>query len=112
MNSSYTFVADLRQQIPDIPADSIISRTLYNTDEVKVILFAFAAGQELSEHTAATPAMLYFVQGDADLMLGDDRQTAQAGTWVQMPPRLPHRIAARTPVVMLLWLLKASTSSA
>ncbi|MBN1220622.1 MAG: hypothetical protein JXM69_17005 [Anaerolineae bacterium] len=55
MNSSYTFVADLRQQIPDIPADSIISRTLYNTDEVKVILFAFAAGQELSEHTAATP---------------------------------------------------------
>jgi hypothetical protein len=39
-------------------------------------------GQELSEHTAAKPAMLFFVKGEASVGLGDDVQEAQAGTWV------------------------------
>jgi quercetin dioxygenase-like cupin family protein len=106
MNSPYTYITDLLEQIPEIPTDSIISRTLHNDDEVKAILFAFAEGQELSEHTAAMPAMLYFVRGDADLTLGDDLQAARAGTWAHMPPHLPHSIVAKTPVVMLLLLLK------
>jgi quercetin dioxygenase-like cupin family protein len=106
MNSTYTFIDDLLKQIPEIPTDSIISRTLHNDDEVKVVLFGFAAGQELSEHTAAMPAMLYFVQGEAGLMLGEDTLAAQTGTWAHMPPHLSHSIVAKTPVVMLLLLLK------
>lgn len=106
MTSSYTYIADLSQQIPDIPADSIISRTVHNDEQVKVVLFAFAAGQELSEHTAAMPAVLHFVQGDADLTLGADSMAAGPGTWVHMPSQLPHSIVAKTPVVMLLLLLK------
>ena len=58
--------------------------------------------------TAAMPAMLYFVQGDADLTLGEDAKTAQAGTWTHMPPHLPHSIVAKTPVVMLLLLFKSA----
>jgi quercetin dioxygenase-like cupin family protein len=50
--------------------------------------------------------MLYFVQGEAGLTLGDDSMAAQAGTWVHMPPQLPHSIVAKTPVVMFLLLLK------
>ncbi len=109
MNSPYAFIADLQQQIPEIPTDSIVSRTIYSDDDVKVILFGFAAGQELSEHTAAMPAMLYFVQGEADLTLGEDALKAQAGTWTHMPPHLPHSIVAKTPVVMLLLLFKSVT---
>jgi quercetin dioxygenase-like cupin family protein len=108
MNSPYAYIADLQQQISPIPADSIVSRTIHSDDDVKVILFGFAAGQELSEHTAAMPAMLYFVQGEADLTLGQDSLTAQAGTWAQMPPHLPHSIVAKTPVVMLLLLFKSA----
>ena len=107
MNSLYTYIADLQQQIPEIPADSIVSRTIHSDDEVKVILFGFAAGQELSEHTAAMPAMLYFVQGEADLTLGEDALVAQAGTWAHMPPHLSHSIAAKTSVLMLLVLFKS-----
>jgi quercetin dioxygenase-like cupin family protein len=73
-------------------------------------LFAFAAGQELSEHTASQIATLYFVQGEADLTLGDDALAAQAGTWVHMPPYLPHSIVANTPVLMLLTMVKPSVS--
>jgi len=108
MSSPYTYFADLQQQIPEIPADSIVSRTIHSDDDVKVVLFGFATGQELSEHTAATPAMLYFVQGEADLTLGADTLKAQAGTWTHMPPHLPHSIVAKTPVVMLLLLFKSA----
>lgn len=106
MNSLYTYIADLLTQVPDIPPDSIVSRTFYQDERLKAILFSFAAGQELSEHTAAQPAILYILRGEADLTLGHDAVEAQAGTWVQMPSRLPHSLYAKTPVVMLLLLFK------
>jgi ferredoxin len=86
--------------------DSIVSRTLHGDDGVKAVIFGFAAGQELSEHTASMPATLVFLQGEADLKLGEDRMSAQPGTWVHMPPNMPHSITAKTPVVMLLLLLR------
>ena len=76
-------------------------------DQVKAILFGFAAGQELSEHTASQPAVLHFLQGEAELTLGDDEMEAQAGTWVHMPPNLAHSVVAKTPVVMLLLLMQS-----
>lgn len=44
--------------------------------------------------------------GKASVGLGDDLQDAQSGTWVHMPANLKHSIKAKTPVVMLLVLLK------
>lgn len=104
---TYRHFPDLAEAVPEIPADSIISRTVHADEHVKVVLFAFAAGQELSEHTAALPAVLHFLQGEAGLVLGDDHMDAQAGTWVHMPPHLPHSIHARTPIVMVLYLLRS-----
>jgi hypothetical protein len=49
------------------------------------------------------------VQGEADLVLGDDAQVAQPGTWVQMTPHLPHSVHAKTEVVMLLLLLRGGS---
>jgi len=106
MTSKYNFIEYLPDQLPEIPADSIVSRTVSDDDQAKVILFGFAAGQELSEHTASMPAQLYFVSGEASLTLGKDEFAAKAGTWVHMEPRLSHSIEAKTPLVMLLLLLK------
>ncbi len=106
METVYSYTANLADLLPEIPADSIISRTLYAGDDVKATLFGFAAGQELSEHTASQPAIIHFLQGDADLALGDERHEAHPGTWAHMPAHLPHSIRARTPVVMLLLLIK------
>jgi quercetin dioxygenase-like cupin family protein len=91
--------------LPDIPADTIVSRTFYGDDGVKGILFGFAAGQELSEHTAARPAILHFLSGKAELTLGEETLTAGPGTWIHMAARLPHSVLAQTPVVMLLLML-------
>ncbi len=101
----FHYVDDLLAQLPEIPPDSIVSRTFYSDEHVKAILFGFAAGQELSEHTAAKPAILHFLQGEARLTLGDHATTAGPGTWVHMPPNLPHSVYAETTVVMLLYLV-------
>lgn len=104
----YTFLANLAEQINEIPTDSIISRTIFSGDGLKAILFGFAAGQELSEHTASKPAILHFIKGEARLTLGAEAMTAQPGSWIHMKPNLPHSVFAETELIMLLLLLENS----
>ena len=106
VETPYTFFQDLAGELPEIPADTIISRTIYSRGQLKAILFGFAEGQELSEHTSSQEALLYFVQGEAELTLGGDRQEACTGTFVRMEPNLAHSVLARTPLVMLLLMLR------
>ena len=103
--TTYTHILDLVKEA-EPPADGILSRTIFQDDRIKAVIFGFAQGEELSEHTAAKPAMLFFVKGEATVGLSDDVKEAQDGTWVHMPAGLKHSIKAKTPVVMLLVLLK------
>src|SRR3954447_2576866 len=105
MTTAYTHVLDLAKET-DPPTDGILSRTVFQDDRIKAVVFGFGQGQELSEHTAAKPAMLFFGKGEASVGLGDDTQPARPGTWVHMPAGLKHSVKAMTPVVMLLVLLK------
>jgi quercetin dioxygenase-like cupin family protein len=105
MNASYLHILDLAKEV-EPPEDGILSRTVYQDDRVKAVLFGFGQGQELSEHTAAKPAMLFFVKGESTVGLGDELKDGQAGTWIFMTAGLKHSIKAKTPAVMLLVLLK------
>lgn len=98
-------VVDLTQAVTP-PTDGIISRTIYQDSGVKAVQFGFGQGQELSEHTASKPAIMHFLTGEAAVTLGDRNLTASAGTWVHMAAGQPHSIVAKTPVTMLLLLLK------
>jgi quercetin dioxygenase-like cupin family protein len=98
---------DLSPSPAAIPPDGILSRTLFDSPGLRLVSFSFAAGQELSEHTAAVPAVIHILSGEADLVLAGDHVEAGPGTWVHMPARLPHSVRARTPLVMVLLLLKA-----
>jgi quercetin dioxygenase-like cupin family protein len=102
--TDYTLFVDLAKEVQP-PDKGILSRTLFSDDRLKAVVFGFAQGEELSEHTASMPAVLHFLQGEARLTLGDDTLEARPGTWVHMPRGLRHSIQARTPVVMLLLLL-------
>ena len=105
MSNDLIFINQLESLIDEFPPDSILSRTVYQDDAVKTILFGFQPGQELSEHTAAVPALLHFIKGEADLILDQEKKSARAGTWVRIPPKLTHSIHARTETLMLLYLL-------
>jgi quercetin dioxygenase-like cupin family protein len=89
-----------------MPPKGILSQTLHNDDQVKVILFHFAAGNELTAHTAPFPADLYFVRGRGRLTLGEDSMPVEAGAFAHMTAHLTHGIVALEPLVMLLVMMK------
>lgn len=101
----YTYIADLAQEAT-LPEKGILSNVLHKDAQSNITLFGFAAGQELSAHSAPTPAVLYFLEGEAEVQLGPDTVQARAGSFVYMPPMLPHGIAAKTAVKMLLVQIK------
>lgn len=52
MSNDYTHIIDLAKEVE--PSDNgILTRTLFNNDEVKAVIFGFGSGEELSEHTAS-----------------------------------------------------------
>jgi quercetin dioxygenase-like cupin family protein len=107
MGPTHTYFADLAQEMGEVAPDSIVSRTIYSDESLKVILFGFAPGQELSEHTASMPAVIHILEGKARLTLGGEERPGGPGTWALMPAQMPHSVHAETRVVMLLLLLKS-----
>jgi quercetin dioxygenase-like cupin family protein len=105
--SSPVILDDLHNEAA-VPADGIISRTLHSDDHLKVVLFGFDVGQELSEHTASVPATIHILKGDAEVVIGTERRAASAGFWAWMPANMPHSIVARTKTIMLLNMVKAA----
>lgn len=99
---------DISGLMPQVPSDAIVSRTVYDGPDAKVVLFGFAAGQSLSEHTASRPALLHLLSGRADVVLGAETVDAGPGFWARMEARLPHSVLAREPTVLLLVLLGPS----
>jgi quercetin dioxygenase-like cupin family protein len=101
---SATVIADLAAEL-EIPADGTLSRVLYRDDRLRVVGFAFSAGQELTEHTSALPVVIQVVRGRLELTLGQDHASATPGCWVHLPARLPHAVRAAVPSIMLLTML-------
>ena len=99
-------IPELTALIGEIPAESIVSRSVYNDEQARVTLFGFAAGEKLTEHTSTQAAILHFLQGEATVTLGEETVTAVANTWIHMPPHLPHSVEAQSDVLMLLIMLK------
>jgi quercetin dioxygenase-like cupin family protein len=86
------------------PQAGIHSRTLHAADGAKVVLFAFAQDEELSEHTSSRPALMHVLSGELDMVVGGEPIAGRPGTWVAMEPGTAHALRARTPAVMLLTL--------
>jgi quercetin dioxygenase-like cupin family protein len=102
----HTLYEDLLAEAP-IPARGIHSQTLSDENGVELVLFAFAAQERLSEHTSARPAILHVLAGQADLTVDGAAYVAGPGTWLRMAAGTRHSVAARTPLVMALYLLNA-----
>ena len=99
-----TFYGDLGTEAV-LPKRGIHSQTLSEEDGVELVLFGFAAGESLSEHTSTRPTIIHILSGEADLTAGTEAHQAGAGAWLRMPAGLKHSVHARTPLVMALYLL-------
>ncbi len=103
-------IKDVRGLIEKIQPDSIISRTVYSDNKLKVTIFGFDTGQSLSEHTASQPATIQVLQGEATITVAETTLEADVGTWIQMPAHTRHSIVAKTPLILLLTLVTVQVS--
>ena len=87
-------------------AQGISSRILAKTGGGNMTLFAFDAGQGLTEHTSPFEALVMVLDGMLTLIIGGTPVLASPGTIVRMPAGVPHALDAPAPCRMLLTMLK------
>jgi len=90
----------------DYGVGAIVSRTLAKNDAGTVTLFAFDAGQELSEHSTPFDAFVQILEGEAELVIGGRSVTAREGQVVVMPADVPHAVKSAKRFKMLLTMLR------
>ena len=89
----------------------IASRVLARSAAGNITLFAFDAGEELSEHTAPFDALALTLSGTLTLTIGGERVRATPQTVVVMPANVPHAVHAPEAARMLLIMLRESSPS-
>ncbi len=85
---------------------SIVSKVLLKKQGGSVTLFAFDAGQELSEHTAPFGAVVHVQEGEMDISLSGNVHKLAAGDTLLMPANVPHALKAVRPTKMLLIMIR------
>ena len=94
-------------KLVDYSPNSVVSRTIVENSAGTLTLFAFDAGQGLSEHSAPFDAVVQVLDGQAELTIGGRKVTASTGHIVIMPANVPHAVRAVKAFKMLLTMLRA-----
>ncbi len=86
---------------------SVVSRTLMDKKMGTLTLFAFGAGQGLSEHTAPYDATIQVIDGEAEVIIEGTSYAVRAGEMIIMPADRPHAVRANERFKMLLIMIRA-----
>lgn len=86
---------------------SVVSRQITKTEAGNVTLFAFDAGQELSEHTAPYDALVHVLEGEAEIHISGQPYLLSGGEAIIMPADEPHALRATQKFKMLLTMIRA-----
>lgn len=105
-NSLVGTAFNMNEQI-SYQSGSVVSKTLIDKKIGTLTLFAFDAGQGLSEHTAPFDAVVQVVDGTAAITIDGTVHQVQAGEMIIMPANLPHSLKAEVPFKMLLVMIRA-----
>jgi quercetin dioxygenase-like cupin family protein len=90
----------------EFATNGIVSRALLSTAHGRLILFGFAEGQELSEHTSTQHAVVQILSGECEFSLDGQWHALKAGALLHMPPNLRHAVRATKAFSMLLTLIQ------
>jgi quercetin dioxygenase-like cupin family protein len=105
LDPTTTAVLDL-DSATEFSANGIVSRGVITAPGLRVTLFGFAAGQELTEHTSSSRALIQILSGSSTWMIAGERRTLRAGELLHLPPGTPHAVRADEPFSMLLTLAR------
>jgi len=86
---------------------SVVSRQITKAESGNVTLFAFDAGQGLSEHTAPYDALVHVLEGEVEVSISGQPFRLNAGDAIIMPAHEPHALKAVQKFKMLLTMIRA-----
>lgn len=90
-------------EVAQLAPAGIVSRTVLQTPEVRVVMFTFAEGQELTSHTNRRRVLVHVLEGECDFQYAGAWHRLGAGTLLHLPPNDPHAVrASKGPFSMLL----------
>ncbi|MBK5305047.1 MAG: cupin domain-containing protein [Frankiaceae bacterium] len=89
----------------EVSDEATVSRTVMKAEGVRLVLFSFDTGQELSEHTAAVPVLLQVLDGRLSVSSGGITVVLSPGGIAHLPTRAPHSVLALVPTRLLLTML-------
>ena len=98
-------------QVSDLVAygeKAVVSRTLSKGPAGTLTVFAFDAGQDISEHTTPHEAFALGLDGQIEFMVGGQKATLKKGEMLRLPADVPHALKAHTRGKMLLVMFKKS----
>ena len=87
-------------------AGSIVSKIVIKKPSGHVTLFAFDAGEELSEHTSPFEALVQIIDGTAEILIMGQSFTLQTGESIVLPGNVPHAVKANVRFKMALTMIK------
>ena len=90
----------------DYQRGAVVSRTLIDTPKGTITCFAFDKGQGLSEHTAPFDAVVYLIDGEAEITISGRTQRVSTGEMIIMPAHDPHALMAVERFKMMLTMIK------
>lgn len=90
------------EELVDYEEGRVVSRTLAQGRPLSVTLFAFDKGEEISSHSATGDAMVYILDGEAEVTIGGEKFTLKKGETIVMPANVPHALLAKERFKMLL----------
>ena len=86
---------------------AIVSRVLLKNKGGTVTIFAFDQGEGLSEHTAPFEALVFVIDGDAEVEVAGQAYRVSSGETITLPANIPHAVRAATRFTMMLTMLRA-----
>ncbi len=93
-------------ELADYQKDSIVSRTMVDKKTGTVTFFAFDKGQGLSEHTAPFDALVYLLDGEAEIVISSQAFHLKEGEMIIMPANNPHSLKATKKFKMMLTMIR------
>jgi len=106
LDACYGKAADLKKLI-NYADDSVVSKTLLDKPIGTLTLFAFDAGQRLSEHTAPFDAVVQVVDGEGVVTIDGTDHIVRTGQIIIMPADIPHAVTAQEKFKMLLTMIRS-----
>lgn len=91
----------------DYQSGAVVSREVIKKETGRVSVFAFDEGEGLSEHTAPFDAMVYLLDGEAEIIISGESFHLKKGEMIIMPAHEPHALKAVKKFKMMLTMIRS-----